>query len=84
MDPTSFFISLAISMIVAVGSAMLAKSAKVSQPDPATLDDIDMPRAESGVPITYVMGSDWVSGSNVVYYGNLRTRPIKESSGGGK
>ena len=40
--------------------------------------------SEAGMPIPYVHGTTWVSGSNVVDYGNLRTQAIKQSSGGGK
>ncbi len=79
-----WMIAIAIGLLVFVGSAFLSTAPKVAKPDAATLDDIEMPRAEAGMPITYVKGTTWVSGSNVVDYGNLRTQAIKQSSGGGK
>ncbi len=79
-----YLIGFVISLLVYVGSSFLRSSPKVAKPDAATLDDIEMPRAEAGMPITYVKGTTGVSGSNVVDYGNLRTQAIKQSSGGGK
>jgi len=45
---------------------------------PAGLSGIDFPTAEAGREIPVVFGSRWVKGPNVVWYGDLRTTPIKE------
>lgn len=81
-----FLISLAVSMVVGVASALLRPASPTpSSPKPATLNDIDVPTAEDGRPVPVLFGTRWVEGINVLWYGDLATEPVKETSkGGGK
>lgn len=45
------------------------------------LDDGNVPIAEEGVEIPVVFGTRDISGANVVWYGDVRTTPIKSSGG---
>lgn len=54
---------------------------KPEQPKPAALSDFDLPTAEEGRPIPVIFGSPTIRGANVVWYGDLGTRPIKTKSG---
>lgn len=81
-----FLISLAISMVISVASAMLRPAPSTpSSPKPATLNELDVPTAEEGRPIPVLFGTRWVDGVNVLWYGDLATEPVREkSSSGGK
>ena len=48
----------------------------------ASFDSNDFPVAEDGSEIPVVFGTRDIAGANVVWYGDVRTSPIK--SGGGK
>lgn len=54
---------------------------KPKGPKPAALDDINFPTAEESRPIPVVFGTCKVAGPNVTWYGDLRTKAIKKSSG---
>jgi len=53
-------------------------------PDPASLEDVDAPTAEAGKPVPVLFGRRQIKAPNVVWYGDLRTQPIKKGSGGKK
>lgn len=74
----TFLIQLAVLVVSAYVSAALAP--KPPKPKPASLTDFEIPTAEEGRPIPVVFGTVWVTGPNVIYYGGLRTKPIKVSS----
>lgn len=59
-----------------------ALAPKPPKPKPASLSDFDIPTAEEGRPIPVVFGTKLVTGPNVIWYGDLRTKAIK--SGGSK
>jgi hypothetical protein len=69
-----FLLYLVASVIL---SAVLAP--KPPKPKAATLDDFDLPTAEEGRPIPVVFGTVRITGSNVLWYGDLRTKSIKKS-----
>lgn len=69
-------ILLVVSYIV---SAALAP--KPPKPKPAALNDFDIPMAEQGRPIPVVFGTVLLTGANVMWYGDLRTTPIKSKGG---
>ena len=48
---------------------------------PAGLDEIQVPTAEVGREITVLFGTRDLSGPNIVWYGDLRTVPVKKSGG---
>jgi len=60
-------------------SAALAPKPPV--PKPAALNDFDVPTAEQGRPVPVVFGTVLLTGPNVLWYGDLRTTPIKEKGG---
>lgn len=66
-------------LISAALSYFLAPSPTSSQgppPDPAGIDDFQVPTASVGRDIPVLFGTRKISGPNVVWYGHLRTRPI--------
>jgi len=69
-------ILLVVSYIV---SAALAP--KPPKPKPEALEDFDIPVAEQGRPVPVVFGTILISGPNVLWYGDLRTTPIKSKGG---
>ena len=67
---------IALFIISTVVSILLAP--KPQAPKPASLSDFDIPTAEEGRPIPVVFGTVTVTGTNVVWYGDLRVKPIKK------
>lgn len=70
--------------IVAIVIAALVATAlapKPAAPKPSTLEDFDLPTAEEGRPIPVVFGTVTITGANVTWYGNLRTKAIKSKGG---
>lgn len=47
-------------------------------------EDLSFPEAELGSPIPIVFGTRWVKNPNVVWYGDLKTRPVRIKEGGKK
>lgn len=70
---------IAIMIVSALLSTALAP--KPPGPKPAALEDFDVPVAEQGRPVPVVFGTVHITGPNVLWYGNLRTTPIKKKSG---
>ncbi|EOV8094052.1 TPA: hypothetical protein NGR52_004207 [Vibrio parahaemolyticus] len=72
---------------VAVGIALIALAAsifikpKTVEPKAATLSDFSIPTAEENRAIPVLFGTRLISGSNVVWYGDLSKRAIKQKSG---
>ncbi len=54
---------------------------KPPAPKAAELKDFDAPTADEGRPIPVVFGTVLVKSPNVVWYGDLRTTPIKSKGG---
>lgn len=75
----TFLIQLAVLVVSSYVSAALAP--KPPKPKPASLTDFDVPTAEEGRPIPVVFGTVWVTGPNVIWYGDLSTKAIKTSGG---
>lgn len=70
--------------VVAIVIAALVATALAPRPPapkPSTLADFDLPTAEEGRPIPVVFGTVTVTGANVIWYGNLRTKAIKSKGG---
>jgi hypothetical protein len=74
-----FWVQLILLVVSYVVSAALAP--KPPAPKPAALEDFDIPVAEQGRPIPVVFGTMLITGANVLWYGDLRTTPIKSSGG---
>lgn len=73
-----WFIALFIANLVL---SYVLRPKPQTQP-PAMLRDIQAPTAEVGREIAVLFGTRNIKSSNVVWYGDLRTTPVK--SGGGK
>jgi len=71
-----FFVGVIISL--AVSYALRPKPQ--TQP-PAGLNDIKAPTADDGREIPVLFGCKPVRGPNVVWYGDLKTTPIKSKGG---
>lgn len=70
-------------LIVLIVSSLIsyALAPKPPKPKPAALEDFDIPVAEQGRPVPVVFGTMLLTGPNVLWYGDLRTTPIKEKGG---
>lgn len=70
-----------IAVLLIATFVAYALAPKPPKPKAASLEDFDIPTAEEGRPIPVVFGTVLVSGPNVLWYGDLRTKAIKSSSG---
>lgn len=68
---------MALYLVVAAVIA-IALAPKPPTPKPPALEDIDAPTAEEGKPMPVAFGDVWLTGPNVIWYGDLRTTPIKK------
>lgn len=50
---------------------------KTETPKPATIDDFDAPTATEDRSIPVVFGTVWITGPNVVWYGDLAIKERK-------
>ena len=75
----NFVFQLILLIVSYYVSAALAP--KPPKPKPAALEDFDIPVAEQGRPVPVVFGTMLITGPNVLWYGDLRTTPIKSKGG---
>lgn len=75
----NFVVYLAIALVAGYVAAALAP--KPEPPKPAGMDDFDVPTADDGKPIAVVFGEVWMRDPNVIWYGDLRSTPIKKKGG---
>jgi len=75
----NIWVQIAILIVSAVISYALAPKPPV--PKPAALADFSAPTAEEGRPVPVVFGDVWVTGPNVLWYGDLQSQPIKKKAG---
>lgn len=75
----NLWVQVAIMVVAAVLSYALAP--KPPQPPKPSLEDLSLPTAEEGRPIPVVFGTVWITGPNVLWYGDLRTEAIKVKGG---
>jgi hypothetical protein len=73
---------LAWMVVMAVVSYAMRPKTSAPQVKPAGLNEIDFPTAQAGREIPVLFGTRWITGPNVVWYGDLRTTPIREKAGG--
>jgi hypothetical protein len=71
----------AIAVLIVSVLIQYALQPKPPQPPSAELKDIDAPTADEGRPVPVVFGTVLVKSANVVWYGDLRTTPIKSKGG---
>lgn len=74
------FINIAVQIGIMIVSALLsyALAPKPKPPKPASITDFDVPTAQEGREIPVIFGTVWVTGPNVLWYGDLRSSPIKK------
>lgn len=70
----------AVLFIIALVVAYTMQPKPETRP-PAGLDEIQAPTAEVGREIPVLFGTRKMDGPNVVWYGDLRTVPIKSKGG---
>ena len=70
-----------IAVLVASVLVQYALQPKTPQPQAAELKDFEAPTADEGRPVPVVFGSVLVRSANVVWYGDLRTTPIRSKGG---
>lgn len=71
----------AIVVLIASVLVQYALRPKPPRPPAAELKDFDAPTADEGRPIPVVFGTVLVKSANVVWYGDLRTTPIRSKGG---
>ncbi|MDZ7476946.1 hypothetical protein U5F73_18470, partial [Stenotrophomonas pavanii] len=69
-----------VVMIVALIVSYVMRP-KPTVPKPAALEDFNVPTAEDGRECSMVFGTNWIDDPNVLFYGDLRTTPIKVKGG---
>lgn len=69
-------IIMIVSMVVAYVTRPKPKS-----PKPAAIGDFDMPVVEEGTEQAVFFGDCWITGWQVLSYGNLRTTKVQTKSG---
>lgn len=70
----------AVIFVIALVVAYTMQPKPETRP-PAGLDEIQAPTAEVGREIPVLFGTRKMDGPNVVWYGDLRTVPIKSKGG---
>jgi hypothetical protein len=73
------YIYYAVVLIASVLSYVMQPSPP--KPKPASLEDFDLPSPDEGTPQRVLFGERRCKQWEVLYYGNLRTRPIRSGSG---
>jgi hypothetical protein len=71
----------AIAVLIVSVLIQYALQPKTPQPQAAELKDFDAPTADEGRPVPVVFGTVLVKSANVVWYGDLRTTPIRSKGG---
>lgn len=71
----------AIAVLVISVLVQYALQPKTPQPQAPEFKDFDAPTAEEGRPVPVVFGTVLVRSANVVWYGDLRTTPIRAKGG---
>lgn len=66
-----------------VSIALVARSMRpASQPQkPSSVEDLDVPVAEVGKEIPVLFGTRDIKSPNVVWYGDLKVKPIRQKGG---
>lgn len=69
-----------VGAIISIAATYLLRPKPQTQP-PAAFDDIEVPVAEEGKEIPVLFGCKMLRGPNVVWYGDLKTEPIRTKGG---
>lgn len=74
------WIFVVVVLVIAIGAsyALMPEPPKTPEPSPAAPDEFDAPQAKEGEDIVVVFGLCRMKQPNVVWYGNIRSKRIKE------
>lgn len=78
MDPISIVYLIVFIAALFVAFAMAPKAVV---PKPSSLEDMNIPTAEPGRPISVVFGKRLLKAPNVVWYGDMRYEKVEVSGG---
>ena len=70
-----------LAVLVVSSVVAMALAPKPKPPKPAALSDFDAPTAEEGRAVPVIFGTVWITGPNVVWYGDLESEPIRKKGG---
>lgn len=73
------WVQTVVILIIALVAAF-AMQPKPQQPKAAILEDFELPVAEDGKAAPVIFGDCWTEDPNVLWYGNLRTTPVRAKS----
>jgi uncharacterized membrane protein len=73
------WVQIVLVIVALIISYVMMPKPKV--PRPSALEDFNVPTAEDGREVAMVFGTVWIDDPNVVWYGDLRTTPIKVKGG---
>lgn len=76
-----FNIFIQIGLILVSSLISYALTPKPKPPKPAAITDFDVPTAEEGREIPVVFGEPWITGPNVLWFGDLKAEAIKKKGG---
>ena len=67
-------------LVVSLAISYLTRPRPARMPDqrPPGIGTVTAPTADPGREIPVIFGTRWITGPNVVWYGDLRTEPIEE------
>jgi len=74
-----FIVAIGLMVVSAVLQALLVKPQTMKA---TALEDFDFPQAKEGTPQAVYFGDCWTDGWMVLYYGNYRTKKIKQGGKG--
>ncbi len=69
----------AIALLVVSYAITALMTPKPSVPKPALMEDFDLPQIDEGTPQAVVFGDVWTPDWLVLWYGDLRSSPIKSN-----
>lgn len=67
----------ALFALVASAALQVLMTPKPTKPEPASIDDFDLPIAEEGTPVPVIFGDVWIDSYQILWYGNLNTSEVK-------
>ncbi|MCD9097036.1 hypothetical protein [Luteimonas fraxinea] len=78
MDPYTWVYIIVMLLSIAISLAMMPKPQNAKPP---ALADFDAPVSEDGRDVAWLHGECWMKDPNVLWWGRLRTTPIRTKSG---
>jgi len=76
--------AFALMVISATITALVTKKSSTTDPAPAQLSEFQVPSIVEGTAQAVVFGDVWLTGWQVLWYGNLETEAIRAAKSGKK